>query len=75
MLSKRQTENTSILYRKLPYGGKNKMFNFDRSTDRQNSNSEKYKKRLKLFGTNDITPLWVADMDIDTPSFIVDAGR
>ncbi len=49
------------------------MFSFDISTDRQNSNSEKYTKKQKLFGTNDIIPLWVADMDIDTPPFVVDA--
>lgn len=46
---------------------------FETSADRTNSNSEKYQKKEALFGTNDILPLWVADMDIDTPKFIVDA--
>jgi cystathionine beta-lyase len=46
---------------------------FESSADRSQSNAEKYTKRKKLFGTNDVLPLWVADMDIDTPNFIVDA--
>ena len=29
--------------------------------------------KKELFGTSDITPLWVADMDIDTPIFVLDA--
>ena len=46
---------------------------FETSADRSHSNSEKYTKREKLFGTSDILPLWVADMDIDTPDFILNA--
>jgi len=46
---------------------------FETSVDRGQSNAEKYTKREKLFGTDDVLPLWVADMDLDTPSFIVDA--
>jgi cystathionine beta-lyase len=46
---------------------------FETSADRSQSNAEKYTKREKLFGTSDVLPLWVADMDIDTPRFILDA--
>ncbi|MEA1918057.1 MAG: PatB family C-S lyase [Campylobacterota bacterium] len=35
--------------------------------------SEKYQLRQELFGTTDVTPMWVADMDIPTCKEIVDA--
>ncbi len=31
---------------------------------RKDSNAEKYKLRKQLFNTEDLEPLWVADMDI-----------
>ena len=46
---------------------------FETSADRSQSNAEKYTKREKLFGTEDVLPLWVADMDLDTPDFITNA--
>ncbi len=46
---------------------------FTNSANRENSNAEKYQARLKKFGREDILPLWVADMEIDTPSFVVNA--
>jgi cystathionine beta-lyase len=46
------------------------MYDFTTSSPRENTNAEKYTLRKKLFGTDDILPVWVADMDIDTPSFI-----
>ena len=46
------------------------MYDFTTSSPRENTNAEKYTLRKKLFGTEDIMPVWVADMDIDTPSFI-----
>ncbi|CAA6818152.1 MAG: Aspartate aminotransferase (EC [uncultured Sulfurovum sp.] len=46
---------------------------FEESVERSQSNSEKYQKREKLFGTSDVLPLWVADMDLDTADFIVSA--
>jgi len=46
------------------------MFDFSISAPRENTNAEKYTLRKKLFGTEDIIPAWVADMDIDTPSFV-----
>ncbi len=41
--------------------------------DRSMSNAEKYTLRQKLFKTEDVLPMWVADMDIMTPPFITDA--
>lgn len=46
---------------------------FKKSIDRSQSNAEKYQERKRKFGTNEVLPLWVADMDIETPSFIVEA--
>lgn len=46
------------------------MYNFKTSANRENTNAEKYTARKRLFGTEDILPIWVADMDIDTPSFV-----
>ncbi|WP_345987565.1 PatB family C-S lyase [Sulfurimonas sp. HSL1-2] len=40
---------------------------FDRVTVRSGGNAEKYALRQKLFGTEDVLPMWVADMDIETP--------
>ena len=46
---------------------------FDRVPDRRTGNAEKYTLRKKLFGTEDVLPMWVADMDIETPECIRDA--
>jgi len=48
------------------------MYDFTTSSPREKTNAEKYTLRKKLFGTEDILPVWVADMDIDTPSFVLD---
>ncbi|MDX9813615.1 MAG: PatB family C-S lyase [Sulfurimonadaceae bacterium] len=50
-----------------------KKYSFKTSSPREDSNAEKYTKRELLFNTKDVTPLWVADMDIDTPDFVLDA--
>lgn len=50
-------------------------YDFSKSTCRENTNAEKYALREKLFGTNDVLPVWVADMDIDTPDFVIDAVK
>ena len=46
-----------------------------RSIDRRFSNAEKYQLREKLFGSNAVQPLWVADMDIATPQCVLDAVK
>jgi len=39
----------------------------DRFIDRSKTNAEKYRLTKELFGTDDLLPMWVADMDIATP--------
>lgn len=48
-------------------------YNFSTSANREDTNAEKYALREKIFGTDDVIPVWVADMDIDTPPFVIDA--
>ncbi|MBN2758706.1 MAG: PatB family C-S lyase [Bacteroidales bacterium] len=49
------------------------MYNFDENIDRQNTNSIKYDLRKAIFGSENIIPMWVADMDFKTPDFIMKA--
>ncbi len=49
------------------------MWNFDEIIPREKTNSVKYDLRSKLYGSEDIIPMWVADMDFKTPPYIVDA--
>jgi cystathionine beta-lyase len=48
-------------------------YSFKESACRKDTNAEKFMLRDKLFGTEDVEPVWVADMDIDTPDFVIDA--
>ncbi len=48
-------------------------YNFDKIIDRTGSNDVKHVFLDKMFGRTDLTPLWVADMDFETPDFITDA--
>lgn len=48
-------------------------YNFDEEINRKNTNCAKYDGLKKYFGHADLNPLWVADMDFKTPSFINDA--
>ncbi len=50
-----------------------KKYNFDEIVPREGTNCIKYDAREKVFGSADVLPLWVADMDFRTPDFIVDA--
>ncbi len=45
---------------------------FSKILNRENTASVKYDLREKIFGKKDIIPLWVADMDFETPDFIID---
>ena len=47
-------------------------YNFDEVIDRSNNRSSKYDERLKKFGTEDVIPLWVADMDFRTAPPVVE---
>lgn len=46
---------------------------FEQAIGRENTHTEKYDLRRKLFGTEDVLPMWVADMDLPTPPFIIEA--
>ena len=48
-------------------------YNFDEVVNRKNTNCAKYDGLKRYFGYEDLNPLWVADMDFKTPSFINDA--
>lgn len=46
---------------------------FDQIIDRSNTASVKYDARKAVFGREDVTPLWVADMDFATPEAVTEA--
>jgi cystathionine beta-lyase len=48
-------------------------WNFDEPARREGTNSIKYDLRKETFGSGDIIPMWVADMDFNTPDFIINA--
>ena len=48
-------------------------FDFDQIIERGGTASEKYDARERIFGSADITPLWVADMDFAAPPCVVEA--
>jgi len=48
-------------------------YNFDEIVDRSNNYAAKYDERKKKFGTEDLLPLWIADMDFKTAQPIIDA--
>lgn len=48
-------------------------FNFDKIIDRSNNFSAKWSEMDKIFGTNALLPMWVADMDFLTAPCIMDA--
>ena len=50
-------------------------YDFTNSACRKDTNAEKYTLRKELFKTDDVMPVWVADMDIDTPDFVLDAVK
>ena len=46
---------------------------FQTAADRSATNAEKYALRRKLFHTEEVLPMWVADMDIETPECVREA--
>ena len=50
-----------------------KIYEFDEIIPRKGTNCLKFDALEWIFQTNDVLPLWVADMDFRTPDFIVDA--
>jgi cystathionine beta-lyase len=49
------------------------MWNFDEPASREGTDCIKYDRREETFGVKDVIPMWVADMDFNTPDFIVQA--
>ena len=50
-------------------------YQFDAVVDRSGNHSAKYDERKKKFGTEDVIPLWIADMDFKTAQPIIDACK
>ena len=48
-------------------------YNFDEIIDRKNTNSLKHDICTNIFGTSDLLSMWVADMDVATPPFVIEA--
>lgn len=46
-------------------------WNFDELVKREGTNCIKYDLREDTFGRKDVIPMWVADMDFNTPDFII----
>lgn len=51
------------------------VYNFDKIIDRKGTGAVKFDAIEKVFGKDDLLPLWVADMDFETPDFIVEAMK
>lgn len=49
------------------------MYDFDKIIDRSGTNAYKLDLRERYFGTEDLIPLWVADMDFAAPPEVQDA--
>lgn len=47
--------------------------NFNQPISRLGTQAEKYELRQAVFGRGDVLPMWVADMDLPTPPFIIEA--
>lgn len=50
-------------------------YDFDDIVPRKDTDCVKFDNVKEVFGTDDIIPMWVADMDWKTPPFIIDAMR
>ncbi|MDY0076531.1 MAG: PatB family C-S lyase [Bacteroidales bacterium] len=50
-------------------------YDFDKQIDRSETSSIKYDLRKTIFGSEEVLPMWVADMDFETPDFIRDAVK
>ena len=48
-------------------------YDFDKPVDRRGSGDLKHEVLLERYGRSDLLPLWVADMDWETPAFITEA--
>lgn len=72
-----EKQNINIQFKKTADTAENgrvsMKYNFDEVIDRSTNRSAKYDERKKKFGTQDVIPLWIADMDFRTAQPIIDA--
>ncbi len=54
-------------------GGDKRMYNFDKIINRRGTISSKWDSLKKLYGREDLLPLWVADMDFESPPEVIKA--
>ena len=52
-----------------------KIYDFNKPTERRGTNCVKFDALKQHFGREDLLPMWVADMDFETPDFIIEAMR
>ncbi len=52
-----------------------KIYDFNKPIDRRGTHCVKVEALENYFGRKDLLPLWVADMDFETPDFIIEALR
>lgn len=48
-------------------------YNFDEIVDRRGLDSKKWEENKLMFGTDDVLPMWVADIDFKSPQPLIDA--
>lgn len=51
------------------------MYNFDNIIIREGTSCVKYDARKEVFGTENVLPMWVADMDFQSPPAVIEAAR
>lgn len=51
----------------------NGMGKFDKIVNRKNTKARKWDGMKEVFGTDDLLPLWIADMDFKSPQAVIDA--
>ena len=49
------------------------IWNFDEPVNREGTSCIKFDLREEIFGSKDLIPMWVADMDFNTPDFIINS--
>ncbi|MBR5028690.1 MAG: aminotransferase class I/II-fold pyridoxal phosphate-dependent enzyme, partial [Bacteroidales bacterium] len=52
-----------------------KKYNFDEVVERRGTSCVKHDMMYRIYGTNDLMPMWVADMDFRSPDFVFEAIR
>jgi len=50
-------------------------YNFNEKIDRSNNHAAKWEEMGNKFISNDLWPMWIADMDLKTAPVIIDAMR